>query len=81
MTWYLAVICGILFILLVWLAILTIEFNYFKSNTEYKLEQIGRWCKMNRKDFECFKEAARIQFQSLDKKYKKRKVAKKKEKK
>lgn len=78
MNWCLGVTGGLLFIFFIWLAILTIEFSEFKNNTEYKLEKMRRWCQMNRKDFECFKEAVRIQSQNLDKKYKRRKAKKKK---
>ena len=73
MNWYLVAICGIQFILFIWLAILTIEFNDFKSNTEYKLEQIY---KLDRVSFKIFKDEVWAQFRSLDKKYKKRKAKK-----
>ena len=78
MSWCLAAVGGILFILFIWLAILTIKFSDFKNNTEYKLEQMKKWYKLDQKYFKAFDDAVWAQFRNLDKKYKKRKVKKKK---
>ena len=78
MSWCLVVMSGILLIFLIWLAILTIEFNDFKNITEYKIEQMKKWYKLDQMYFKAFDDAVWAQFRNLDKKYKKRKVAKKK---
>jgi hypothetical protein len=72
MNWCLVAICGILFIFLIWLVLLTIEFDCFKIDTKYTLEQMKRRHKLDQMHFY---DTVWTLFKKLNKK---RKVAKKK---